>query len=117
MDSKAENNTGGNEIIADMKTDEATEMLKQEVVKCKLGFTALRNKIGFELCSESSDVNNVLEAVEMMKEAQERTVSVMSELSKLCLEKKNLSLLKAVSDDMNRIYSESYEAQETACKT
>ena len=97
--------------------DSRIENLKQEIVKCKLAFTSQKNRVMYELCDDSSDVASVQEAVEMMLDAQELVVKAMLELSKIYNETQDSAQLKTISEDMEQIYIESHQVQDTACKS
>ena len=102
--------------VAEVQTDERTEILRQNIVKSKLAFIAQKNRVLYELCEDGSDVQSMQEAIEMMLDSQQTVLSEISELSQVYSDAKELKKLQMLSDDMETIYRESHQAQDTACK-
>ena len=105
------------QLITEMDTiDEDIELQRQKIVKLKLSFTTMKNNVAYALCDEMSSIKAVQETVEAMLTVQEAVIDTMSALSLACSERKMLSLMREVSEDMEKLYSESHEIQDAVCK-
>ena len=88
--------------VAEVQIDERTEVLRQNIVKTKLAFTAQKNQVIYELCDESSYVQSTQEAIEMMLDTQQTVLDEISELAQIYSDRKELPKLRLLSDDMKR---------------
>ena len=69
--------------VAEVQTDERTEILRQNIVKSKLAFIAQKNRVVYELCEDGSDVQTMQEVIEMMLDSQQTVLNEISELSQV----------------------------------
>ena len=96
----------------DFASDEKIEVIRQRSVKCQSSFVTLKHSVMYLTCDKSSvDKKSVQETVEEMLVAQETSVNMLTELSELYSEKGKVDMMEKVSEDMELIHKDSYEAQ------